>query len=71
MTIGLGDASGAAAAEIYNMAGTLVRTIEAEGEASVEWDGSNDDGDTMSSGAYFVRIRTDDGEAVRKVAVVK
>ncbi len=58
VTIGLGSGSGAATVEIYNMAGTLVRTIEAEGETSVDWDGSNDDGDVLSSGVYFVRIRT-------------
>ncbi len=71
VTIGLGTAAGAATVEIYSMAGTLVRTIQAEAETSVEWNGSNDDGDMLSSGAYFVRIRTDDGEAVRKVAIVK
>jgi hypothetical protein len=70
VTIGLGSGS-AAKVEIYNMAGTLVRTIELDGETTVEWDGRNDDGDALSSGAYFVRIRTGDGDAVRKVALVK
>jgi hypothetical protein len=71
VTIGLGSGPGAAKVEIYNMAGTLVRTIEVEGETSAVWDGRNDDGDALSSGAYFVRILTDAGEAVRKVALVK
>jgi len=70
VTIGLGSGS-AAKVEIYNMAGTLVRTIESDGETTAVWDGRNDDGDALSSGAYFVRIRTDDGDAVRKVALVK
>lgn len=71
VTIGLGPGSGAAKVEIYNMAGTLVRAIEADGQTSIVWDGRNGNGDALSSGAYFVRIRTDDGDAVRKVALVK
>jgi hypothetical protein len=71
VTIGLGSGAGAAKVEIYNMAGALVRTIEVDGGTSIEWDGLSGGGDAVSSGVYFVRIRTDGGDAVRKVALVK
>jgi flagellar hook assembly protein FlgD len=72
--ISLGTYSGAVSVSVYNMAGTLVRTIEgsASGEdTAVLWDGTNDGGEVVASGVYFLRIRTDREEQIRKVAVVK
>lgn len=63
--------SGAATIEIYNMTGTLVRTLESDDGSPVSWYGDNDDGVYVAAGVYFLMIRTDDGDAVRKVAVIK
>ena len=67
----IGLDSGASKVEVFSMAGALVRTIEADEETYVEWDGRNDDGEVVASGVYFLRIQTGADEAVRKVAVVK
>jgi flagellar hook assembly protein FlgD len=71
VTVGLGADAGDSTVEIYTAAGALVRTLETAGASSVEWDGRNDDGETLASGVYVVRIRTDAGSAVRRVALVK
>lgn len=71
VTIGLGIYEGPARVRIYNMTGSLVRTIEADDASEVVWNGGNDGGDLVASGVYILRIQTDEGEAVRKVAVVK
>jgi flagellar hook assembly protein FlgD len=71
VTIGFGSAQAGARVTIFNMRGTLVRTLEGEGVSSLAWDGTNDEGDLAASGVYFLRIQTDDGEAERNVAIVK
>jgi flagellar hook assembly protein FlgD len=57
--------------DIYNMAGTLVRTLEGEGASTLRWYGDNDSGDTVASGVYFLRTQTGGDEVVRMVAVIK
>ncbi len=42
--ITLGSHEGTATVSVYNMAGTLVRTLEREGESSIKWHGDNDAG---------------------------
>lgn len=72
--IGLGAYSGTVSVDIYNLAGTVVRTIaeEVSGEDSgVNWDGTNGDDEVVASGVYFLRIQTDRDTHIRKVAVVK
>ena len=71
VTIYLGGETVAVKVTIFNMAGTLVRTIEFDQTESVEWYGDSDGGEYVASGVYYVRIQTDVGDAVRKVAVVK
>ena len=55
--------------EIYNLAGRLVRTLE--GEGFVTWDGTSLQNREVASGIYFLRVRADDEEELRKVAVVR
>jgi hypothetical protein len=47
--------------EIYNIAGTKIRTLVNSsykaGEHSATWDGRNDNGDKVSSGAYLYKFR--------------
>ena len=60
---------------IYNTLGQLVKTIDqgenGVGTYTVEWDGKNDDGDTLSSGVYFYQLRTKDFNKTMKMLLVK
>jgi hypothetical protein len=60
---------------IYNTLGQLVKTIDrgenGVGTHTVEWDGKNDDGDTLSSGVYFYQLRTKDFNKTMKMLFVK
>lgn len=69
--ITLGEGGNGARVEIYNMAGVLVRTLDAGGAGEVTWGGRNDAGDLVASGVYFLHITTAAGDATRTVAVVK
>jgi len=70
LEIGLAQSGGAVTVDLYSLGGALVRSIVSDSASSVTWDGRNESGDYVASGVYFVRIKTDEGEAVRKVAVV-
>ena len=60
---------------IYNTLGQLVKTIDRGdngiGTHTVEWDGKNEDGDTLSSGVYFYQLRTKDFNKTMKMLLVK
>jgi hypothetical protein len=71
VVVSFGSYDGVATVSVYNMAGTLVRTIESQGVSSVNWYGYNDEGESVASGVYFLWIQTDESEAVRKVAVIR
>ncbi|MBN2566055.1 MAG: T9SS type A sorting domain-containing protein [Candidatus Eisenbacteria bacterium] len=71
VTISIGATQARAKISIFNMRGTLVRTLEGDAVSSLVWDGKNDNGDVAASGVYFLWIQTDGGEATRKVAIVK
>ena len=71
VTVSYGAASDGLIVDVYNMAGVLVRKLDAEGASSVTWNGENQNGEFVASGVYFLWIRTGDSDTVRKVAVVK
>ncbi len=71
VTISYGAASDGLIVDVFNMAGVLVRKLDAEGASSVMWNGKNQNGEIVASGVYFLWIRTNDSDNVRKVAVVK
>jgi flagellar hook assembly protein FlgD len=41
------------------------------GESSIRWDGRDDDGVSVASGVYFVKLRTELGERVRRAVLLK
>ncbi len=61
--------------EIYNVLGQKVRTLmngEMEaGEHRLQWDGSNNTGNTLGSGIYFFRISIGDFVKTRKMILLK
>jgi len=61
--------------KIFNVRGELVRTLiddsREAGEYTVEWDGSDDRGQSVASGVYFYETRTAGKSIVNKMALVK
>ena len=66
---------GHASLKIYNVRGELVRTLVDEvvdaGPRVVEWDGSDERGQSVASGVYFYETRTAGKSIVNKMALVK
>ncbi len=60
---------------VYNLLGQKVKTLLNEtryaGEFSINWDGKNDLGEMVSSGIYWCKIKTVQGESARKMVVVR
>gem|GEM_PF-1554811 len=60
------------AIEIYNIAGQLVKTLYNNGkEVKVIWNGTDDDGQALSSGIYLVVVKTSLGMQHIKVTYLK
>ena len=61
--------------EVINLLGrhvaTLVDRREKPGYHAVVWDGRDDRGETVASGAYFYRIVAGDFVHIRKMVVMK
>ena len=61
--------------EIYNVLGEKVRTaIHSQltvGHHQVEWDGSSDTGQPVSSGIYFAKLQMDDRSKIIKMCLMK
>ena len=66
--------------KIYDIGGHLVRTISVgfkpigyylTQEQAVYWDGRNEVGESVASGAYFLQFIADDFSATRQVVIVK
>jgi hypothetical protein len=60
---------------VYNTLGqkvkTLVATSQIAGQHSVEWDGTDETGSSVSSGVYFYKLITADYSATRKMILIK
>jgi hypothetical protein len=61
--------------KIYDSSGRLIKALVDEfktrGEYSVAWDGKDNSGKAVPSGAYFYRIKTDDFMSAKKMIYVK
>ncbi len=61
--------------EIYNVLGEKVRTAMHDqvtaGHHQVEWDGSSDAGQPVSSGIYFAKLQMDDNSKIIKMCLMK
>ncbi len=60
---------------IYNVSGQKVRTLisgfQTAGEHTIVWNGKDDNGNAVSSGIYFYRLKADDIVKVRKAILIK
>jgi cytoskeletal protein CcmA (bactofilin family) len=68
-------AAGEVSLVLYDVRGTVVRRLagghRAADEHDVFWDGRNDAGEAVSSGAYFCRLTTPSGTKVQKLVLVR
>ena len=60
---------------IYNIRGQKIKSVVSEymksGEHRFEWNGKDDDGNSVSSGIYLYRLRTDDYSEVKRMVLMK
>jgi len=60
---------------IYDLLGRAIRTLvkneEPAGRYRIQWDGTNDSGEGISSGTYFVKLQTKDYSEVIKLVYLK
>jgi hypothetical protein len=75
-TIGFAVTSeGEVSIAIYNLKGQLVRGLVSgvyrSGSYSVTWDGTDDDGRTVSSGIYFYRMLAGEYVSMRRMILLK
>ena len=60
---------------VFDISGRLVRALREgaaqTGEYDVTWDGTNEHGDTVASGVYFVRVRVGQETLERKVVLLR
>ncbi|MCK4654383.1 MAG: T9SS type A sorting domain-containing protein, partial [Candidatus Cloacimonetes bacterium] len=60
---------------IYNIKGQKVKTLVDEqlqqGEHSAIWNGRGSNGNQVSSGIYFYKMKTDNFEKTRKMILIK
>jgi aminopeptidase N len=68
-------AGGPVELDVFDVTGArvkrLLRDDRTPGYHQIEWSGDNDRGQSVSSGVYFIRIRTGQGSLVRKAVLVK
>ncbi len=61
--------------DIFNSKGQKVKNLMKAksdvGKFNCSWDGRNDNGETVSSGIYFVKFRNDDHEISSKLTIIK
>ena len=61
--------------DIFNVSGqkisTLTNSVFEAGQHSVEWNGTTDNGSSVSSGIYFCRMQTSDYNATGKMILMK
>jgi len=66
---------GSVVMKVYNVRGELVKTLLNDqvsvADGSVVWDGTNDQGSSVSSGVYFVETRSGGDVNVQKATMVK
>jgi hypothetical protein len=61
---------------VFDLRGRVIRNLFTENVAAprritVRWNGTDDSGHRVSSGVYYLRLKTETGGAVRKIGLVK
>jgi flagellar hook assembly protein FlgD len=62
-------------ATVFDAAGRAVRTLADEdfaaGSSSLQWNGTNGEGRSMSSGVYFLRVQTAGEARTQRLVLLK
>ena len=60
---------------IFNTIGqkicTLIHNLQEQGEYRLNWDGTNDAGQAVPSGIYFIQLFTEDFQQTRKITLLR
>jgi hypothetical protein len=56
---------------IYTLAGELIRTLQNDGDGSVDWDMLSEAGRGIAAGVYLFNVESENGNHTGKFAVVK
>jgi hypothetical protein len=60
---------------VFNVLGQTVKSLAfgsySAGEHTVHWDGTNEQGNPVASGTYFIRMKAGDFEQQRKMTLLK
>ncbi|MBI4370496.1 MAG: fibronectin type III domain-containing protein, partial [Elusimicrobia bacterium] len=57
--------------EIISINGERLRTLGLSGPTTLTWDGTNDQGDRLSSGVYLWRVKNDAGSKTGKLIIIR
>lgn len=61
--------------EVFNINGQVIRVlvneIQSAGQHTVKWDGLNNSGTGVTSGTYFLRLKTFEFTSIRKLTLLK
>lgn len=74
LTLKSSDADKPVTLQIYNMRGQLVKTLlhnEIAVSSNYIWQGINNSGKQVSSGLYFVRLKTVSSHNLKKIMLIK
>ncbi|HOQ80975.1 MAG TPA: T9SS type A sorting domain-containing protein, partial [Candidatus Cloacimonadota bacterium] len=56
---------------VYNIKGQKIRELASDEAKNISWDGKDLFGKNVSSGIYFVRVKQDNQQQIRKVLKIK
>jgi hypothetical protein len=74
-SIGFFTAGGEATLQVFDLTGSLVRTLAdgayESGYHTVTWDGRDEDGNEAASGVYFYRLSVPDGGTVKRMTLIR
>ncbi len=61
--------------DLYNVKGQKIKTLydcfSTKGKQNIIWDSKNEAGKTISTGQYFIKMRTGNDVVAKKIIVVK
>jgi flagellar hook assembly protein FlgD len=64
-----------AALEFFDLSGRIVGTVPLDtgkdGEIQAVWDGRNTNGNRVASGVYYCRLKTDSGNLIQPVIMLR
>ena len=59
--------------KIYDIHGNIIQSFpeQYDGMGSVSWEGTNEEGEKVASGAYLIRVSNGSEEVIKKIMVIR